>query len=130
MNDYVPSSYVQKLIVFHDRFDHVLNARPQIPPAATKNLRKRLIQEEVKELFTAIDNDDMVEVADGIADLLYVTFGCAVSYGIPIDSVFGEVHLSNMTKSGERDEHGKTIKGKNFYPPQIKDILKRHGWEG
>ncbi len=128
MSDRIDTMYVQNLKAFHAIFNHVMNETPTIPYPKTKELRKRLLEEEHNELQTAIDEDDMVKIADGLADLLYVTFGTAVTYGIPIDSIFGEVHASNMTKSGPNDEYGKTMKGDRFQPPRIREILRRHGW--
>lgn len=85
---------------------------------------------ELGELFDAIGEGDIVEAADGIADLIYVAVGTAISMGIPIDEVFAEVHRSNMTKTANKadGESGKkygdkTPKGATFEPPRIKEIL-------
>ena len=99
-----------------------------------QELRLGLIDEEFTELKDALDDNDIVEVADAISDLLYVVLGTAISYGIPIDKVFEEVHRSNLSKldaNGKpiRREDGKILKGPNFFEPQpgIIRILREHG---
>src|SRR4051812_4427776 len=67
-------------------------------PELVKQLRCALIEEEAAEFRTAIEKNDIVAVADAIADLLYVTYGAALTFGIPVREVFAEVHRSNMTK--------------------------------
>lgn len=123
------SFYVQCLTAFHLKYEHTVNNTPILPSPTDVTLRERLIKEESEELLEAIRNEDMVKIADGIADLLYVTFGTAITYGIPIDNIFGEVHASNMTKMNKKDGYGKTIKGDNFREPQIAEVLERahHG---
>lgn len=72
---------------------------PTIPDKKTTQLRVGLIQEELDELQEALDNNDLVEVADAIADILYVTYGAGLAFGMNIDEFVKEVHRSNMTKS-------------------------------
>lgn len=108
---------------FHKKYDHVINHSPTIPSNETVALRYRLIREELEETLLAIRSDDLIEIADGIADSIVVLIGTAISYGIPIQNVFLEVHNSNMSKSMERDGGGKTIKGPNFKGPDIKGVL-------
>ncbi len=124
------SQYMEMLEAFHIKYDHVIEPEPIHPLMRIRELRIRLMKEELNELITAMEMHDMVEVADGLADLLYVVFGTALSYGIPMDAIFGEVHMSNMSKSMEKDEGGKTIKGPDFKKPDLKTILERHGWLG
>lgn len=93
-------------------------------------LRRRLISEEYHELCDAIANNDLVEYADALADLLYVVLGGAIEAGIPLAHVFEEVHRSNMTKfaSGvHRDERGKVTKGPAYEPPNVGMVLD--SWE-
>lgn len=66
---------------------------------------------------------DVENMAKELADLLYVVYGTGVSLGIDLDKVFDAVHRSNMTKSKERDSGGKVTKGKDYEPPDIKDVL-------
>jgi predicted HAD superfamily Cof-like phosphohydrolase len=121
----VESNYVKSLKEFHRKFGHAVSDSPYIPSQRIMNLRIRLIDEEASETIEALQDNDLAEIADGLADLLYVVFGTAVSYGIPIDEIFNEVHRSNMTKSIDKDKGGKTIKGADWDPPRLKEILFR-----
>ncbi len=99
-------------------------------PTEVREIRCALIEEEAAELRAALEASDIVEVADAIADLLYVVYGAAVTFGIPIDAVFAEVHRSNMTKLGPDGApiyraDGKVLKGPDFEPPDILGILTR-----
>jgi predicted HAD superfamily Cof-like phosphohydrolase len=91
-------------------------------------LRLSLIQEEVSELAAAADADDLVGVADALADIVYVAYGTAHVYGINLDVVLDEVHASNMTKLGAdgrpvRRSDGKILKGPDYRPPDISAAL-------
>ena len=91
-------------------------------------LRKRLMREELDEVCAAIDRSDLIEVADGLADLLYVVYGTAITFGIDLDVVVREVHRSNMTKLGPDGqpiyrEDGKVMKGPGFELPRIAEVL-------
>lgn len=102
-------------------------------PDEVKELRCAVIEEEAAELRTAIEDDDIVEVADALGDLLNVVYGAALTFGIPIDEVFTEIHRSNMTKLDHDGEpilraDGKVLKGPNFSPPDLMPILLRHGY--
>lgn len=118
---------MEMLREFHTKFYHTWNNYPTIQIAShIKELRIKLVDEEARELIDAIQQDNLIEIADALADLLYVTFGTALTYGIPIDRVFEEVHRSNMTKSMLKDEKsikGKTLKGPDWSPPQIGQVL-------
>jgi predicted HAD superfamily Cof-like phosphohydrolase len=92
--------------------------------------REALMTEELEELIEAMHSEDVVAIADGLADLLYVVFGTAVAYGIPMDQVFAEVHRSNMTKLGPDGqpiigEAGKRLKGPGYVPPNIEPLVGR-----
>lgn len=102
---------------------------PLVPDEKTCDLRVRLIQEELDELRAAIEAGSVVEAADAIADLLYVVYGAAVSFGFDADAVFSEVHRSNMTKfiDGHRREDGKWIKGPSYTPADIASALRSGG---
>lgn len=117
----------QELVAdFHKAFDIPSNDIPTNPDNSVKIRRLNLIAEEVCELFDAIVENDLVKVADGLADVLYVVYGTAVEYGIDLDPVFEEVHRSNMTKiGGEKREDGKVLKPENFSPPDIANIIKQ-----
>ena len=97
----------------------------------TDLLRIRLMVEEVVETCRGILTGNLVETADGLADSLYVVFGTAIAYGIPIDKVFEEVHRSNMSKT-PLDEHskgGKVLKA-GYSPADVAGILRRAAGHG
>lgn len=91
-------------------------------PLAVRDLRASLLAEEVAELAAAVAAGDIVKIADGIADIVYVAVGTAVTYGIPFDAVFAEVHRSNMTKTNTPEE-AKLVKGPGYEPPDIARVL-------
>lgn len=115
---------------FHDHFYIPTRTDPTLD-VPEKYLRYELIREELEELKTALDNNDIVEVADALGDLKYVVEGAALAFGIPLTPVVNVIHRSNMTKLGEdgkpvyRPEDGKVMKGPNYEPPTkyIKHIL-------
>ena len=100
-------------------------------PSEVRELRVRLISEELDELRAALAVDDLVAVADAIADLLYVVYGAAVAFGIPIEEVFAEVHRANLAKldSGagplERSD-GKLLKPHGWKAPDVGGVLRVH----
>ncbi len=103
---------------FHVAAGALINENPTIPDAANAKLRVDLIQEELDELSGALglmlfEKRNLVEVADAIGDLLYVVLGTAVACGMDAESIFNEIHRSNMTKfiDGTRRADGKWIKG-------------------
>ena len=91
-------------------------------------LRVSLIKEELDELIEAINKKDLVEVADALTDILYVTYGAGHAFGINLDECFQEVHASNMSKLGENGrpihrEDGKVMKGPGYFEPDLEGIL-------
>lgn len=94
----------------------------------THLLRKELIREEYEEVIEAMDEKDLSHIAKEFADLLYVTYGAALCYGIDLDACFAEVHNSNMSKLGEdgkpiyRDD-GKVLKGPNYFKADMRKVL-------
>ncbi len=109
---------------FHEAFDILMKETPGIPDETTQGLRLSLIREELDELREGFETSNIVEVADAIADLLYVTYGTAVSCGIDIGPVFEEVHRSNMTKvGGHKREDGKWVKPAHYSPARIAETL-------
>ena len=113
---------------FHCLFDIVVQHRPALIDDRTRALRERLIHEEFEELKEAMASNDLVAIAKEIADLLYVVYGTAVSYGIDMEPVFREVHRSNMSKVGgyKRDD-GKWVKPATYSPAYIEPILAEQG---
>jgi predicted HAD superfamily Cof-like phosphohydrolase len=86
-------------------------------------LRDRLIREEADEYKGAAIEGDLVEVADGLADLLYVVLGTCVAHGIDIQPIFDEVHRSNMTKDTLDPVTRKGGKGPNYERPRVAEFL-------
>lgn len=101
--------------------------KPAFPNGRERKLRMDLMLEEVKEYMESEDNEDLENLAKELADIIYITCGTAVSYGIPLDRVFAEVHASNMAKLVDgkpiRREDGKILKPEGWTPPDVKKIL-------
>lgn len=105
---------------FHAKVGQRDAPSPDLTDYRVNNLRMRLIDEERLELLQALAAEDVVEVADALADLLYVVIGSALQWGIPIERVLAEVHRSNMTKTaGDKRADGKILKGANYSPPNL-----------
>ena len=116
----------QKMVrEFHKEFDIHVAESPSVPDTKTTALRERLIQEEFDELKEAMKARDLPCIAKELADLLYVVYGTAVSYGIDMAPVFREVQRSNMSKVGgyKRDD-GKWVKPPTYSPARIEPILE------
>lgn len=100
---------------------------------AAREMACALIEEEAGELRAAIGSEDIVGVADAVADLLWVTLEAAATFGIPIEPVFEEVHRSNRTKlrGGRRTVNaaGKIVAGPGYSPPDLRPILEAHAGE-
>lgn len=115
---------------FHEVLDLPIGKRPDLIGAVTLHtLRVALIEEEVSELKKALLDGNLIEVADALADIAYVVYGAAITYGIDLDAVIAEVHRSNMTKMGEdgkpiRRADGKVLKGPRYEPPNIAAVLE------
>jgi len=112
---------------FHQRFGEFIRSSPGLVDKATKELRIRLIHEETDEFEKAANEGNLVKVADALADILYITYGTGVSYGIDLDPIFREVHESNMSKGDPevlRTSNGKILKAKNYRPPELRQILE------
>lgn len=110
---------------FHRKFDMLIQTVPADPGEETKQLRLRLIQEEFDELKQSMAAGDLPSVAKELADLLYVVYGTAVSYGIDMEPVFREVHRSNLSKvGGYKRPDGKWIKPATYSPARIEPILE------
>lgn len=116
----------RKVRAFHDRFGCVANDRPTWPGERAHRLRMALLDEELAELRNAGEAADLVEIADALGDLLYVTYGAAVTYGIDLEPVFDEIHRSNMSK-GDAEVRvrcdGKVLKGEHYSPPRVDEVI-------
>lgn len=106
--------------------------RPTLPDFDLAKLRTDLLREEFEEYIEAEASDDLVGIADALADMLYIIHGTALCYGIPLDEVFAEVHRSNMAKLGPDGKptmraDGKVMKPEGWTPPDIAGILELAG---
>ena len=114
---------------FMETYSQEIKKKSEFPDNKIVKLRIDLIQEELDELKEAIKKNDLVEVADALTDILYVTYGAGHSFGIDLDQCFGEVQRSNMSKldvdgTPIYNENGKVMKGPNYFKPDLKQYLK------
>ncbi len=117
---------------FHKAFGLGIKNEPTADLSDEKNLlRYKLMREENEEYLEAANNNDLVEVADALGDMLYILCGTIIEHGMQhkIEEVFDEIQRSNMSKLGEDGkpiyrEDGKVLKGPNYFKPNIKGILE------
>ena len=119
----------QKVKTFMEIFGQEVKSKPSFSSEKINNLRYNLIKEELAEFKEAIDKKDLLEVADALTDLLYVTYGAGHAFGINLDDCFNEVQNSNMSKLGTDDkpiynEAGKVMKGPNYFKPDLSKFVK------
>ena len=119
----------QKVKTFMETFGQDIKSKPSFSSEKINDLRYNLIKEELDELKQAIDRKDLLEVADALTDILYVTYGAGHSFGINLDLCFAEVQRSNMSKLDDEgkpiyNEHGKVMKGSNYTKPNLKQFIK------
>ena len=118
---------------FHTAFKLNMNQKPIANIGEERNmLRFNLMKEENEEYLEAAENNDIVEVADALGDMLYILCGTIIEHGMQdkIEEVFDEIQRSNMSKLGEDGkpiyrEDGKVLKGPNYFKPNIAEILER-----
>ena len=118
--------------LFHEAFNIGINQNPTVAVSEKiKELRFNLMKEENEEYLEAVKNNDIVEVADALGDMLYILCGTILTHGMQhkITEVFEEIQRSNMSKLGQDGnpiyrEDGKVMKGPNYFKPNIKAILK------
>jgi len=113
---------------FMEVFGQSVEDEPIIPDDTIVDLRVDLIAEEFLELREAIANEDIVEIADALTDLLYVVYGAGHAFGIDLDECFLEVHASNMSKLDDDGqpiyrEDGKVLKSDNYFEPDLASVL-------
>lgn len=131
LNAFTPSPYY-KVLEFHQKYGMRINAVPVLD-IPSKEMRYSLVEEELEEYREALDEGDLAEIADALADLIYVVYGAAIEHGINLDEVIDEVHQSNLSKlhheTGEPiyREDGKVLKGENYTPPDVLKVLKSQG---
>ena len=117
-------SNFNKVGTFMKTFGQEVKTKPSFSSDKINKLRIDLIKEELDELQEAMKNNDLLEVADALTDILYVTYGAGHAFGIDLDKCFDEVQNSNMSKLGENGEpiyndSGKVMKGPNYFKPDL-----------
>jgi len=121
-------SNFNKVGIFMKTFGQEVKSKPSFSTDKINKLRIDLIKEELDELKEAMDNNDLLEVADALTDILYVTYGAGHAFGINLDKCFDEVQNSNMSKLGENgepiyNESGKVMKGPNYFKPDLSKFV-------
>ena len=113
---------------FMKTFGQEIREKAGFPDKKITSLRYDLIKEELEELKEALDNKDIKEVADALTDILYVTYGAGLAFGINLDKCFEEVQNSNMSKLGIDgkpifNDKGKVLKGPNYFKPNLEKFV-------
>ena len=121
-------SNFNKVKTFMETFGQEVKDKPSFSTDKINSLRYDLIKEELEELKTAMENKDLLEVADALTDILYVTYGAGHAFGINLDKCFEEVQNSNMSKldaSGKPifNESGKVMKGPKYFKPDLSKFV-------
>ena len=112
-----------------ETFGQEVKTKPEFPSEKIVKLRYGLIKEELEEFEQALKDKNLTEVADSLTDILYVTYGAGVAFGIDLDKCFDEVQRSNMSKLGEDgkpiyNDKGKVMKGPNYFQPDLSKFIK------
>ena len=118
----------EKVRLFMKTYGQEVKDKAGFSDAKTNKLRIDLIKEELDELTEAMNNKDLLEVADALTDILYVTYGAGHAFGIDLDKCFDEVQNSNMSKLDENgkpiyNESGKVMKGPNYFKPDLSKFV-------
>ena len=121
-------SNFSKVGTFMKTFGQEVKNKPSFSNDKINKLRLDLIKEELEELTEAMNNRDLLEVADALTDILYVTYGAGHAFGIDLDKCFDEVQNSNMSKLGENgkpiyNDSGKVMKGPNYFKPDLSKFI-------
>ena len=121
-------SNFRKVGNFMKTFGQEVKTKPSFSTDKINKLRIDLINEELEELTEAMKNKDLLEVADALTDILYVTYGAGHAFGIDLDKCFEEVQNSNMSKLDENgkpiyNDSGKVMKGPNYFKPDLSKFL-------
>ncbi len=119
----------EKVGLFMKTFNQEVKTSSGLSGEKINSLRISLISEELEELKKAISDNNIVEVADALTDILYVTYGAGHAFGINLDKCFNEVQESNMSKLDQEgkpifNEHGKVMKGPNYFKPDLSKFLR------
>ena len=118
----------EKVKLFMDTYGQEVKDKAEFSDAKTNKLRIDLIKEELEELTHAMNDKNLLEVADALTDILYVTYGAGHAFGIDLDKCFDEVQNSNMSKLGSDgkpiyNESGKVMKGPDYFKPDLSKYL-------
>ena len=118
----------EKVKQFMQTFGQEVKTNPSFSDEKTNQLRLDLITEELEELKNAMNTRDLLEVADALTDILYVTYGAGHAFGIDLDKCFDEVQNSNMSKLGKDgkpiyNDSGKVMKGPDYFKPNLSKFL-------
>ena len=121
-------SNFDKVKTFMETFGQEVKIKPSFSTNKINKLRYDLINEELEELKVAMENKDLLEVADALTDILYVTYGAGHAFGINLDKCFEEVQNSNMSKLDENrkpiyNESGKVMKGPKYFKPNLSKFV-------
>ena len=121
-------SNFSKVGIFMKTFGQEVKDTPSFSTDKINKLRIDLIKEELEELILAMKNKDLLEVADALTDILYVTYGAGHAFGINLDKCFEEVQNSNMSKLDENgkpiyNDSGKVMKGPNYFKPDLSKFV-------
>ena len=121
-------SNFNKVGIFMKTFGQEVKNKPSFSTDKINKLRIDLIKEEIDELTDAMKNKDLLEVADALTDILYVTYGAGHAFGIDLDRCFEEVQNSNMSKLDEDgkpiyNDAGKVMKGPNYFKPDLSKFV-------
>ena len=121
-------SNFSKVGTFMKTFGQEVKDKPAFSTDKINKLRIDLIKEELEELTEAMKNNDLLEVADALTDILYVTYGAGHAFGIDLDKCFEEVQNSNMSKLDQNgkpiyNESGKVMKGPNYFKPDLSKFV-------
>ena len=121
-------SNFNKVKTFMETFGQEVKKKPSFSSDKINKLRCDLIKEELDELNEAMKNKDLLEVADALTDILYVTYGAGHAFGIDLDKCFDEVQSSNMSKLDKNgkpiyNEFGKVMKGPKYFKPDLSKFV-------
>jgi predicted HAD superfamily Cof-like phosphohydrolase len=121
-------SNFDKVGTFMKTFGQEVKTKPSLSSDKINKLRIDLIKEELEELTEAMQKKDLLEVADALTDILYVTYGAGHAFGINLDACFNEVQNSNMSKLGKDgkpiyNDSGKVMKGPNYFKPDLSKFV-------
>ena len=122
-------SNFNKVKTFMETFGQEVKTKPSLSTDKINKLRYDLIKEELEELKVAMENKDLLEVADALTDILYVTYGAGHAFGIDLDKCFEEVQNSNMSKLSDGgkpiyNESGKVMKGPKYFKPDLTKFVQ------